>query len=115
MQKIKRGDKVLVLVGKDKGREGEVLRVVYSYDVMAGCKRASHIIVEGIGMIKKHIKGNPSKEKQGGIIEKESFLDYSNVAIVNPSTGKKDKIGFKYLDNGKKIRFFKLNKEVVDV
>jgi len=108
MLKIRSGDRVIVITGKDKGKEGTVLKVLKS-----NSDDKYRIIVEGVNMIKKHVKGNPSKGTQGEIIEKESSLHYSNVSIINSVTGKSDKVGFKVLENGKKMRVFKSNGEMV--
>lgn len=107
MNRIKTGDTVIVIAGKSKGYIGKIIRVV-----------AGKVIVEGANLIKKHVKPNPQIEQKGGIITREAPLDVSNVAILNPSTKKADKIGFRYIDkNGKmqKVRYFKSNNEVVDM
>ena len=101
--KIRRDDEVIVIAGKDKGKTGKVLQVI------AGTERA---IVEGINIIKKHQKPVPQLQQPGGIVEKEAPLHVSNVAIVNPATGKADRVGFR-LEDGKKVRFFKSNNELV--
>ena len=115
MKKVKRGDKVVVIAGKDKCHEGIVLRVINSLTKYKNSQNMTRVVVEGVNLIKKHLKGNPSQGTSGGIIEKEASLHYSNVAIVNPSTGKSDKVGFKFLEDGRKVRFFKSNGEVIDV
>jgi len=104
MRKIKKGDEVVVLAGKDKGRRGTVLRVLPN----------DKVFVENVNMVKKHQKPNPMKDTPGGIIEKEAPIHISNVAIFNPATGKADRVGFKRLDDGRKVRFFKSNQEVID-
>jgi len=104
MRKIKRGDDVMVVTGKDKGKRGSVLRVV----------DADHLIVEGANRVKKHQRPNPMRGLQGGIVEMEMPLHVSKVAIFNPQTRKPDRVGFKMLEDGRKVRFFKSNKEVVD-
>ncbi len=104
MRKIKQNDEVIVLAGKDKGRRGTVLKV--SSDGKA--------IVEGINMAKRHTKPNPNAGQPGGIIEKEMPIQLSNIALVNPETDKADRVGFKVLDDGRKVRYFKSNGEVVD-
>lgn len=104
MRKIKKGDQVVVLAGKDKGKQGTVLRVI-----------DEKVVVENINMVKKHTKANPNKGEQGGILDKEMPIDASNVAIYNPSTGKADRIGTKILDDGRKVRYFKSDGEVVDI
>ncbi|MGI9229443.1 MAG: 50S ribosomal protein L24 [Gammaproteobacteria bacterium] len=106
MNKIKKGDEVIVLAGKDRGRRGVVLNVV---------TETARVVVENINMVKRHTKGNSAQGKPGGIIEKEMPVDVSNVAIVNPVTGKADRVGFKNLEDGTKVRYFKSTDEVVDV
>ena len=106
MQKIKKGDEVIVLTGRSKGLLGKVL------SISAASGRA---IVEGANMVKKHVKPNPNANIQGGIIERESALDISNVAIYNPMTKKADRVAFKVLDDGKKTRCFKSNGELIDI
>lgn len=105
MRKIKKGDQVVVLAGKDKGKQGVVLQVIGD----------EKVIVENINMVKKHTKANPMKGEAGGILDKEMPLDISNVAVFNPVTGKGDRVGFKTLDDGRKVRVFKSNGEVVDI
>lgn len=106
MQKIRKGDEVTVLTGRDKGKRGVVLNVLKDED---------KVIVENINMVKRHTKGNPMQGVPGGIVEKEAPLHISNVAIWNPVTNKADRIGFRFLEDGQKVRFFKSNNEVVDV
>ena len=106
MRKLKKGDEVVILAGKDKGKRGVVLKVMQELE---------KIIVENINMVKRHTKGNPMQGTPGGIIEKEMPLDISNVAIWNPVSEKADRVGFKVLEDGQKVRFFKSNDEVVDV
>ena len=106
MSRMKKGDEVIVLAGRDKGKRGVVLSVMNSVD---------KVIVENVNMIKRHTKGNPSQGSPGGIVEKESPIDESNVAIWNPVTNKGDRIGYRYLKDGQKVRFFRSNNEVVDV
>ena len=101
--KIRRDDEVVVLAGRDKGKQGKVLKVLSSED---------RLVVEGVNMIKKHQKANPQIEQPGGIIEKEATINVSNVAVVNPSTGKADRVGFRFEDE-KKVRFFKSNGDLV--
>jgi large subunit ribosomal protein L24 len=105
MKKIKKGDEIVVLTGKDKGKRGSVLRVMPDAD---------RVVVENINVVKKHQKGNPQMGTPGGIIDKEMPIHVSNVALVNPATGKADRVGFKLLDDGRKVRCFKSNGEVVD-
>ena len=103
MRKIKRDDEVIVVAGRDKGKRGKVVRVL-----------AERVIVSGINMIKKHQKPNPQAGVAGGIIEKEASIHTSNVAIYNPATKQADRVGFKVLENGDKIRVFKSNGEAVE-
>ena len=102
MLKIKRDDEVIILAGKDKGKRGKVRKVLDN----------DKLIVAGINMIKKHTKPNPQLGVAGGIVEKEASIHVSNVAIVNPATGKADRVGFR-LEGEKKVRFFKSNGELV--
>jgi len=104
MKRIRKGDEVIVMAGKDKGRRGSVIRV---YD-------DGRILVENINVAKKHQRGNPQGGVPGGIIEKEMPLDESNVMVFNPVTQKGDRVGFRVLEDGKKVRFFKSNNEVLD-
>ncbi|WP_293643759.1 50S ribosomal protein L24 [Thiolapillus sp.] len=103
--KIRKGDDVIVLAGKDKGKRGTVLQLVGS----------NRVLVENINLAKKHAKPNPMKGEPGGIVEKEMPMDISNVALFNPVSNKADRVGFKTLDDGRKVRVFKSNGEVVDV
>ena len=105
ISKIKKGDEVIVTTGKDKGRQGTVLRV---YD-------DERVLVENINVVKKHQKPNPNAGVGGGIIEKEMPLHVSNVMLFNPITKKGDRIGIRTLEDGRKVRYFKSNDEVVDV
>ena len=104
MDKIRKGDGVIVITGKDKGKRGVVLRRV----------DAEHVVVEGINRVKKHTKPNPMKGQPGGIVDKEMPIHISNVALFNPASQKADRVGFKSLDDGRKVRVFKSNGEVVD-
>lgn len=104
MRKLKKGDDVVVTTGKDKGKRGTVLKVV----------DAEHLVVEGANKVKKHQRPNPMRGLTGGIIEKEMPLHVSNVAIFNPQTRKPDRVGFRLLEDGRKVRFFKSNGEVID-
>jgi len=104
MRKIKRGDEVVVITGRDKGKRGEVVRV-------AGPDK---VVVEGVNVVKKHVKPNPMAGQQGGILEKEMPLHISNVAYFNKATQRADRIGFRVLEDGRKVRFTKSNGEVVD-
>ncbi|HEY9194103.1 MAG TPA: 50S ribosomal protein L24 [Methyloversatilis sp.] len=103
MEKIRKGDEVVVLTGKDRGRRGTVLRRLDERSVL----------VEGVNRVKKHQKPNPMKGQQGGIVEKEMPIDISNVALFNPATSKGDRVGIKTLEDGTKVRFFKSNGELV--
>lgn len=105
MKKIKKGDDVIVLTGKDKGKTGLVVRVMDEND---------RVVVENVNVVKKHQRGNPNANIPGGIIDKEMPLHISNIALVNPATGKADRIGIKSLDDGRKVRYFKSNGEVLD-
>ncbi len=104
MRRIKQGDEVVVIAGKDKGRRGSVLRV---YD-------DGRVLVENVNIIKKHQRPNPTAQVPGGIIEKESPLDGSNVMLFNPVTQKGDRIGIRTLEDGRRVRYFKSNNEVLD-
>ena len=104
MDKIRKGDDVVVISGKDKGKRGTVLRRVDD----------ERLLVEGVNRVKKHTKPNPMKGQAGGIVEKEMPIQVSNVALFNPATQKADRVGFKFLDDGRKVRVFKSNGEVVD-
>ena len=105
MQRIRKGDEVVVLAGRDKGKRGTVLRRI----------DAEHVVVEGVNRVKKHQRPNPMKGVTGGIIEKEMPLHVSNVALYNATTKKADRVGVKKLQDGRRVRFFKSNGEVVDV
>ncbi len=104
MRKIKKGDDVVVIAGKDKGARGTVTRVLAD----------DRLIVENVNMAKKHQKPNPLTGQPGGIVEKEMPLHVSNIALYNSATGKADRIGFKNLEDGRKVRYFKSNGEVLD-
>ncbi len=103
MAKIKQDDEVVIIAGKDKGRRGKVLRVL---------PKSGKVVVGGVNVVKKHVRPNPQRNIQGGIVEQEAALDVSNVAIYNPSTDKADRIGFK-VESGKKVRVFKSSGEQV--
>ena len=110
MQKIRKGDTVVVTTGRDKGKSGTVLRVLAT----------GKVLIEGINRVKKHQRPNPVKGQTGGIIDKEAPMAISNVMLLNPATGKGDRVGFKFLEAQagnapRKVRFFKSNGEVVDV
>ena len=104
MRKLKKGDNVVVITGRDKGKRGDVARVV----------DASHVVVNGINTVKRHTRPNPLKNQPGGIVAKELPLDVSNVAIWNPVTQKPDRIGFRVLEDGRKVRFYKSNGEQIN-
>ncbi|MGD2075469.1 MAG: 50S ribosomal protein L24 [Gammaproteobacteria bacterium] len=106
MRKIRKGDDVVVQVGKDKGKRGTVLRVL---------PETGKVIVENVSLAKKHTKPNPQRGISGGIIEKEMPIDASNVLLYNPQTRKGDRVGFRILEDGRKVRVFKSTSEVVDV
>lgn len=103
MNKIRKGDRVVVLAGKDKGREGTVLRLL-----------EEGVLVEGVNRVKKHVRPNPLKGQVGGIVEKEMAIHISNLALYNPATQKGDRIGIRQLEDGRRVRFFKSNGELVD-
>jgi large subunit ribosomal protein L24 len=105
MRKIKKGDEIVVLAGKDKGKHGTVLKVVSD----------DRVVVENVNMVKRHTKANPQKGEPGGILDKEMPIHISNVGLFNPVTKKADRVGFKTLEDGRKVRVFKSNGEVVDI
>ena len=104
MKKIRKGDQVVVTTGKDKGKRGTVLKVLDT----------GKVVVEGVNRVKRHTRPNPIKGQTGGIVDKEMPIQASNVALFNPATGKGDRVGFRVLDDGRKVRFFKSNGEVAD-
>ncbi len=105
MKKIRKGDEVIVLAGRDKGKRGTVIRILDD----------DRALVDNVNLVKRHTKPNPNKGIAGGIIEKEAPIHISNLALFNPSTQKADRVGFKVLEDGRKVRYFKSNGEVVDV
>lgn len=105
MQRIKQGDEVIVLTGKDKGKSGRVSRVL----------KDNKVLVEGVNQVKKNQKPNPNAGVSGGIVVKDMPINISNVGLYNPATKKADRVGFKFLEDGKKVRYFKSTNEVVDV
>ncbi len=105
MRRIRKDDEVVVIAGKDKGRRGKVTRVV----------DGERVIVAGVNMIKCHTKPNPARNVAGGIVEREAAIHISNVMLFNPVTRKGDRVGFRVLEDGRKVRYFKSNNEVVDV
>ncbi len=104
MQRIRKGDEIVVTTGRDKGKRGTVLRRVGD----------DHLVVEGVNRVKKHQRPNPMKGQTGGIVDKEMPIHISNVSLVNPATQKADRVGFKLLTDGRKVRVFKSNGEQVD-
>jgi large subunit ribosomal protein L24 len=104
MDKIRKGDEVVVITGKDKGKRGTVVRRV----------DAEHLVVEGVNRAKKHVKPNPMKGVAGGIVDKDMPIHISNVALFNPATKKADRVGIKSLEDGRKVRVFKSNGELVN-
>jgi len=105
MRKLKKGDEIIVITGKDKGKRGTLTQMIAEKD---------RVVVEGLNMVKKHQKPNPNQGVPGGIVQKEMPLHISNVAIFNPATGKADRVGIKILEDGRKVRVFKSNNEVID-
>lgn len=104
MRRIKTGDEVEVIAGKDKGKRGKVIRLIREKD---------RVVVENINLVKRHTRPNPMQGTAGGIIDKEMPIHVSNVALVNPTNNKPDKVGFKFLEDGTKVRYFKSNGEVI--
>lgn len=104
MNRIRKGDEVVVTTGRSKGQRGHVLRVV-----------GEKLLVENVNMVKKHQKPNPAMNQGGGIVEKESPIHRSNVMLYNPGTGKGDRVSFKMLEDGRKVRIFKSTGEAVDI
>jgi large subunit ribosomal protein L24 len=103
MRKIRKGDSVVVIAGRDKGKRGDVTRIV----------DAEHVIVAGINQVKKHQRPNPMKGEQGGIVSIDAPIHVSNVALWNPVTKKADRVGFRMMEDGRKVRFFKSNGELL--
>jgi len=106
MRRIRKDDEIIVIAGKDKGRRGKVTRVV---------EDGERGVVGGVNMVKRHTKPNPARNVPGGIIEREAAIHVSNVMLFNPVTKKGDRVGFRVLEDGRKVRYFKSNNEVVDV
>ena len=104
MKRIRKGDEVIVTTGRSKGQKGQVLRVM-----------EDRLLVENVNMVKKHTKPNPQLGTQGGIIEREAPIHASNVQLFNPGTGKADRVSFKVLEDGRKVRVFRSNGEGVDI
>jgi large subunit ribosomal protein L24 len=105
MRRIRKGDEVVVIAGKDKGKRGNVMRVMPD----------GRVVVSDVNMVKRHTKPNPGRGVPGGIIEKEMSIDASNVMLYNPQTSKGDRVGFRTLEDGRKVRYFKSTSEVVDI
>jgi large subunit ribosomal protein L24 len=105
MNRIRKGDEVVIIAGKDKGRRGHVTRVLPN----------DRVLVENVNLVKKHQKPNPARGMGGGIVEKEASVHGSNVMLFNPATGKGGRVGFRTLEDGRKVRYFKANNEVLDV
>lgn len=105
MRKIRKGDDVVVLAGKDKGKRGKIVRVLAN----------ERVVVENVNIIKRHTRPNPQRGQAGGIVEKEASVHVSNVALFNPVSGKGDRVGIRTLEDGRKVRVYKSNGEVVDV
>ncbi|MGB7932875.1 MAG: 50S ribosomal protein L24 [Gammaproteobacteria bacterium] len=105
MRRIRKGDEVVVIAGKDKGKRGNIVRVMPD----------GRIVVSDVNMVKRHTKPNPGRGVPGGIIEKEMPVDASNVMLYNPQTSKGDRVGFRTLEDGRKVRYFKSTSEVVDI
>ena len=105
MQRIKKGDDVVVIAGRDKGKRGSVLNVMPD----------GRLVVSDVNMVKRHTKPNPNRGVPGGIIEKEMPIHPSNIMLFNPQTSKGDRVGFRILEDGRKVRYFKSTDEVVDI
>ena len=106
MRKLKKGDEVIVIAGKDKGKRGTITQMLPV--------EANRVLVDNVNMVKKHQKPNPNAGVPGGIIDKEMPIQISNIAIFNPASGKADRVGIKILEDGRKVRIFKSNNEVID-
>lgn len=105
MERIRKGDEVIVIAGRSKGQRGHVLKVL----------KDDRLLVENVNMVKRHQKPDPQAQKPGGIIEREAPIQGSNVMLYNPATDKGDRVGFKFLEDGRKVRFFRSTGEVVDI
>lgn len=103
MNRIRKGDQVIVTAGADKGKKGEVLRVL-----------GEKLVVQNVRIIKRHTKANPQAQQPGGIIEREAPIHASNVALFNPASGKAERVGFKVLEDGRKVRVFRSSGEAID-
>ncbi len=104
MRKLRKGDEVIAIAGKDKGKRGTIRSMIDD----------EKVLVDGLNRVRKHVRPNPNKNEAGGIVDKEMPLHVSNVALFNPATQKADRVGIRILEDGKKVRFFKSNGEVVD-
>ncbi|TVS12118.1 MAG: 50S ribosomal protein L24 [Wenzhouxiangella sp.] len=105
MQRIRKGDEVIVIAGRSKGQRGHVLKV----------QKDGRLLVENVNMVKKHQKPDPQAQRPGGIIEREAPIQVSNIMLYNPATDQGDRVGFKFLEDGRKVRFFRSTGEVVDI
>jgi large subunit ribosomal protein L24 len=105
MERIRKGDEIIVIAGRSKGQRGHVLKVL----------KEDRFLVENVNMVKRHQKPDPQNQKPGGIIEREAPIHASNVMLYNPATDKGDRVGFKFLEDGRKVRFFRSTGEVVDI
>jgi len=103
MKKLQKGDEIVVITGKDKGKRGQIDQVLPN----------NKVLISNVNLAKKHVKPNPNAGENGGIVEKAMPIQISNVAILNPATDKADRVGFKFLEDGKKVRYFKSNNEVL--
>jgi large subunit ribosomal protein L24 len=104
MRKIKKGDNIVVIAGRDKGKRGDVAKIIDD----------THVVVNGVNQVKKHTRPNPMKNQPGGIVTKEAPIHVSNVAVWNPVTQKADRIGFRTMEDGRKLRFYKSNGELIN-
>lgn len=112
MRKIKKGDLVKVITGKDKGRTGKILSVLTKKNKP---QQGLYVLVEGVNVVKRHTRGNPQLQKPGGIIPKEKPIHNSNVMLLDPTSNEASRVGMKTLEDGRKVRYFKASNEVVDV
>ncbi|MDD9823543.1 MAG: 50S ribosomal protein L24 [Gammaproteobacteria bacterium] len=119
MNRIKKGDDVIVIAGRDKGKRGNVLRLVPGRRLHGGrgchARGPQRALVDNVNLVKRHTKGKPQSGESGGIITKEAPIDLSNIALYNPASGKGERVGFKTLEDGRKVRYFLSNGEVVDL
>ncbi len=104
MKRIRKGDEVVLIAGKDKNRRGKVEKVL----------KEDRVVVSGLNLVKRHTRANPMRGVQGGIMEKEAPIHVSNVMIFNPTTQKGDRVGFRFLEDGRKVRYFKSTDEVIE-